>query len=224
MLSTIAMRVLVVDDHAEVLELVERALRRDGHAVQTASSVAQARSLLTEHDFDVLVLDLGLPDGSGKQLCIEQRGRGNAVPVLVLTANSAVTSRVQCLDAGADDFLSKPFAVAELRARVRALGRRPARGGIFRYERDGVVVDFSGRRAWVKGEEAPITAREWSILELLVSRSGRVVSRGELLEGVWGDESESSSQSLDTLIARIRRKLDPRLIRTVRGEGYVVGD
>jgi two-component system, OmpR family, response regulator len=218
------MRVLVVDDHAEVLELVERALRRDGHAVWTASSAAAARTLLAAQAFDALVLDLGLPDGSGKQLCVEQRSAGNAVPVLVLTANSAVTSRVQCLDAGADDFLSKPFAVAELRARLRALGRRAASARVFRYERDGVVVDFSGRRAWVKGEEAPITAREWSILELLVSRSGRVVSRGELLEGVWGDHNEANSQSLDTLIARIRRKLDARLIRTIRGEGYAVGE
>jgi DNA-binding response OmpR family regulator len=218
------MRLLVVDDHAEVLELVERALRRDGHAVLTASSVAEARELQHEHAFDALVLDLGLPDGSGKQLCLELRGAGNPVPILVLTANSAVLSRVQCLDAGADDYLCKPFAVAELRARVRALGRRASGSRVFRYERDDVVVDFSGRRAWVKNQEVPITAREWSILELLVSRSGRVVSRGELLEGVWGVVSDSNSQTLDTLIARIRRKLDAHLIRTVRGEGYAVGE
>ena len=103
------MRVLAVDDQAEVLELVERALRRDGHTVLTAGSVARAHELMREQTFDALVLDLALPDGSGKQLCVELRGAGNALPILVLTANSAVLSRVECLDAGADDYLSKPL-------------------------------------------------------------------------------------------------------------------
>jgi two-component system, OmpR family, response regulator len=219
-----AMRVLVVDDHAEVRELVERALLRDGHQVSGAGSVAAARAELAAHRFELLLLDLGLPDGSGQELCHELRAMGADLPVLVLTATSAVASRVEVLDAGADDYLSKPFAVAELRARVRALGRRRGGPRVFRYEHEGVVVDFSGRRAWVNEQEAPITAREWSILELLVARKGRVVSRSDLLDAVWGDVNDANSQSLDTLIARIRRKLDQHLIRTVRGEGYVLGE
>lgn len=218
------MRVLVVDDHAEVRELVERALLRDGHQVTSVGSVTAARTELAAHRFEMLLLDLGLPDGSGQELCRELRATGGDLPVLVLTAKSAVSSRVEVLDAGADDYLSKPFAVAELRARVRALGRRRGGPRLFRYEHEGVVVDFSGRRAWVNAQEAPITAREWSILELLVARKGRVVSRGDLLDAVWGDVNEANSQSLDTLIARIRRKLEQHLIRTVRGEGYVLGD
>ena len=218
------MRVLVVDDHAEVRELVERALLRDGHQVTGTGTVAAARAELAAHCFDLLVLDLGLPDGSGQQLCQQLRATGGDLPVLVLTAKSAVASRVDVLDAGADDYLSKPFAVAELRARVRALGRRRGGPRVFRYQHEGVVVDFSGRRAWVNEQEAPITAREWSILELLVARKGRVVSRSDLLDAVWGDVNEANSQSLDTLIARIRRKLDQHLIRTVRGEGYVLGE
>jgi two-component system OmpR family response regulator len=218
------MRVLIVDDDAEVLDLVERALERDGHQVTSAGSVARARLALPAHAFDVLVLDLGLPDGAGEEFCRELRRGGDGLPILVLTAKSAVASRVEALDAGADDYLSKPFAVAELRARVRALGRRRGAPRVFRYEREGVVVDFSARRAWVNEQEAPITAREWSILEMLVARKGRVISRGELLDAVWGDVSDANSQSLDTLIARIRRKLDQRLIRTVRGEGYVLGE
>lgn len=218
------MRILLVDDHPEVRELAGRALERDGHQVTGAGSLTEAKQALLAQAFDMLVLDLALPDGSGQDLCRELRRDGVDSPILVLTARSAVASRVEALDGGADDYLSKPFAVAELRARVRALGRRRGGPRVFRYERDGVVVDFSGRRAWVGEEEAPITAREWSILELLVARKGRVVSRSEVLDAVWGDVNEANSQSLDTLIARIRRKLDQHLIRTVRGEGYVLGE
>lgn len=218
------MRVLIVDDHAEVRELVERALERDGHHVSSVDSVTAARRHFAIQAVELLLLDLGLPDGSGQAFCHELRQTGVDIPILVLTAKSAVATRVDALDAGADDYLSKPFAVAELRARVRALGRRRGSPRTFRYERDGVVVDFAARRAWQNEREAPITAREWSILELLVSRKGRVVSRTDLLEAVWGDVSDANSQSLDTLIARIRRKLDQQLIRTVRGEGYVLGE
>lgn len=217
------MRILVVDDHSEVLDLLKRALGRDDHVVFTALTVAEARRVVATEPLDLVVLDLGLPDGSGQALCCELRASRHDMPILVLTARSEVASRVACLDAGADDFLSKPFAVAELRARVRALGRR--RGGMrtFVYEGDGLHLNFSERNARVQGKSAPITAREWSILELLATRRGRVVSRHELLEGVWGDADEAASASLDVLIARIRRKLSPDVIRTIRGTGYVFG-
>jgi two-component system, OmpR family, response regulator len=218
------MRVLVVDDDDELRDLVARTLTRDGHVVVTAGSAQQAREQLVAHQTDLIVLDLGLPDGSGKDLCQQLRGEGCTLPVLVLTAQNAVASRVACLDAGADDYLGKPFAVAELRARVRALGRRPHSARSFVYRRDGVQLDFTARRATVGEREAPVTAREWSILELLAARSGRVVSRNELLEGVWGDGSEAASASLDVLIGRIRRKLAATVIRTVRGEGYALGE
>jgi DNA-binding response OmpR family regulator len=218
------MRVLVVDDHEELLDLVQRALSRDGHSLLTARSAREAREALAQNSVDLLVLDLGLPDGSGQELCRELRKTGNVAPILVLTAQSAVSSRVECLDAGADDYLSKPFAVAELRARVRALGRRAVSVRTFAYERDDVFLDFSARRALVHGQEAPVTAREWSILELLAARAGRVVSRSEVLENVWGDVNDAASASLEVLVARIRRKLSASVIRTVRGEGYALGD
>jgi len=214
------MRILVVDDHSEVLELVKRALERDDHVVFTALSVVEARREIAREAPELLVLDLGLPDGSGQDLCRELRASGNEAPILVLTARGAVASRVGSLDAGADDFLAKPFAVAELRARVRALGRRRGGTRVFVYESGGLRLNFSERSAQVNGTPAPITTREWSILELLASRRGRVVSRRELLEGVWGDADEAASASLDVLIARIRKKLTPEVIRTVRGAGY----
>jgi DNA-binding response OmpR family regulator len=131
---------------------------------------------------------------------------------------------VESLDAGADDYLSKPFALAELRARVRALGRRTKSVRAYVYDRAGISLDFSARRAVIAGHEAPITAREWSILELLAAAGGRVISRGELLDSVWGEVSDANSASLDVLIGRIRRKLSSDLVRTVRGEGYALAD
>jgi two-component system, OmpR family, response regulator len=219
-----AMRILIVDDHEELLGLVTRALTRDGHHVLTARTERNARETLGGTSVDLILLDLGLPDGSGQELCRFLRKSGNAAPILVLTAQNAVASRVECLDSGADDYLSKPFALAELRARVRALGRRAVSVRTFSYQRNEVFLDFAARRALVHGREAPVTAREWSILELLAARMGRVVSRSEMLESVWGEANDAAGASLEVLIARIRRKLSAKVIRTVRGEGYALGD
>lgn len=217
------MRVLVVDDEADVRSVVARALRADGHAVTTAVDLASAREAVV-CGTDLIVLDLRLPDGFGLALCRELRGDGDAVPVLLLTALSRVAQRVEGLDAGADDFLAKPFALAELRARVRALGRRgPLPRGLV-YHRGDMRLDFGARSALRGGQAVAITPREWSILELLAKRMGRVVARDDLLEGVWGDATQSASSSLEVLVGRIRRKLAPELIRTVRGEGYALAE
>ncbi|MBX3249416.1 MAG: response regulator transcription factor [Myxococcales bacterium] len=213
------MRVLVIDDEADVRSVVARALRADGHAVATAEDLDAARERVVEGT-DLIVLDLRLPDGFGLELCRELRAEGSTVPILLLTALSQVALRVEGLDAGADDFLAKPFAVAELRARVRALGRRGAlpRGLIYTHE--DVILDFAGRHATRGGQEVAVTAREWAILEILARRAGRVVSRLDLLDGVWGDASETAASSLEVLVGRLRRKLGADLIRTLRGEGY----
>jgi DNA-binding response OmpR family regulator len=213
------MRVLVIDDEADVRSVVARALKTDGHAVTTAADLETARERVLE-GADLIVLDLRLPDGFGLELCRELRAEGATVPILLLTALSQVALRVEGLDAGADDFLAKPFAIAELRARVRALGRRGTlpRGLIYRHQ--DVEMDFAGRHATRMGREVAVTAKEWAILEMLVRRAGRVVSRQDLLEGVWGEASETAAGSLEVLVGRLRRKLGPDLIRTLRGEGY----
>jgi two-component system OmpR family response regulator len=216
------MRVLVVDDHVEVLDLVGRALERDAHDVRVATSVQRALAELAAHRPEIVVLDLGLPDGSGELLCREIRERGRGPAILILTAENRVASRVRCLDAGADDYLSKPFAIAELRARVRALSRRAQAQIPTRFERAGVELEFAARRALVEGQEAPITSREWAILEILAERAGRVVTRSELLEQVWGKQGEAEAASLEVLIGRIRRKLGATVVRTVRGQGYAL--
>lgn len=214
------MRVLLVEDHTEVVEVVTRALAKDEHRVLAASCLDEADAAIATSNFDAIVLDLGLPDGSGLAWCKRIRGQGLTTPILVLTAHSAVATRVAGLDSGADDFLPKPFAVAELRARVRALGRRAPNHTMRPFTSRDVQLDFSTRRALVAGIELPLTAREWKIVEMLTSRAGRVVQRSEILEALWGDRAESSEASLEVLVGRIRKKLGLAFIRTVRGEGY----
>lgn len=218
------MRVLVVDDDLEVRELLGSALTRDGHLVVAVGSAEEAQSIIfDERGTDVMVLDLALPDLSGIELCRTLRSAGCTTPILMLTAHSEVAQRIESLDAGMDDFLGKPFAVAELCARVRALARRRATGlATPSFDRGGVHIDFASRRVTSDSKPLGLTAREWALLESLALRRGRVVPREELLIEVWGEVSEASSASLDVLIARIRRKLAIDVIRTLRNRGYAL--
>lgn len=216
------MHVLVVDDHQELRALVTQALERDGHLVRQAADVEQARQAVIEEP-DVIVLDVGLPDGSGLSLCRELRRDGIHIPILILTAHNRVNERVEGLDAGADDFLGKPFAIAELRARVRALGRRREKTSTVRVDLGDVVLDFGKREALRSGQAVPVTPREWAILETLASRGERVVSRDTLLESIWGEATAGAASSLEVLIGRIRRKLGDDVVITLRGEGYRLG-
>ncbi len=216
------MNILIVEDEDDVRGVIVRALGADGHAVTAVANLAAARKAVADAFFDLVVLDLGLPDGSGLTLCRELRGDGVTTPLLVLTARGDVTARVEGLDAGADDYLIKPFAVAELRARVRALGRRGPVVRSFVHTVDDVTLDLSGRRATKSDTQIPITAREWAILEVLASRHGRVMSRYDLLDSVWGETGDAAAKSLEVLIARLRKKLGAQVITTLRGEGYAL--
>ena len=170
------MHVLVVDDQPELRDMLARAFERESYRVTLAGTLAQARAALVRAPPNVVVLDVELPDGSGVDLCRELR-RGRAlVPILLLTAHGEVRQRVEGLDAGADDFLPKPFAIAELRARVRALGRRGPieRGSMVTLA--GVTLDLGSCLATRGGDEVPVTAREWAILGLLAAKPGRVVT------------------------------------------------
>jgi DNA-binding response OmpR family regulator len=217
------MRILVVDDDDMVQSAVARALRAEGYAVATAGDLESARACIVS-GVDLVVLDLRLPDGFGLELCRELRRDGSSAPILLLTALTDVVQRVEGLDAGADDFLAKPFAIAELRARVRALGRRgPSPRGLTITLGD-VMLDFGGRRAQRAGKPVSLTGREWSIIEVLARRSGRLVQHSDLLEAVWGEVNEVVADSLAVLIGRLRRKLGWELITTHRGEGYSLGE
>ncbi len=218
------MRVLLVDDHEELQAMVQRTLTADGYDVTCAGSVAAARELMARSRPDLVILDLGLPDGPGEVLCREIHQQQLTAALMILTAKSAVASRVRCLDLGADDFLGKPFALAELRARVRALTRRARPAPLPTLTLGSVTLEFRTRRAFLDGQEAPITAREWAILAILAQNPGRVVSRAELLEQIWGRSGSAEASSLEVLVGRIRRKLGGASLRTVRGEGYAFGD
>lgn len=218
------MRILVVEDSTPTRELLARSLASAGFEVTFASRIVTGRRRVEEGAFDVIVLDIMLPDGSGLELCREFRERGILTPILFLTARGDVEDRIAGLDAGGDDYLRKPFALAELQARLRALGRRQGLTPPARLEGGGTVVDFTARKLVQDGVEVPLTAREWGVLELLASRSGRVVSRDELLEALWGEQSPEASASLDVIVSRLRRKLGDApgrcRVSTVRGEGY----
>jgi two-component system, OmpR family, response regulator len=216
------MRVLVVDDHPETRQLVCRNLEGASHGVKSVGSCGDAEAALTGGRFDVIVLDVMLPDGSGVELCRRLRGRQMSVPILLLTARGGVRERVEGLEAGADDYLAKPFALSELLARVKALGRRGPTLRTAAITVGNVVVDLESRRVLLRGRPVPLTAKELAIVEVLATRRGGVVARDELIEAVWGEVTDSARASLEVLVARVRRKLGgaDAPIRTVRGMGY----
>ncbi|HKO94728.1 MAG TPA: response regulator transcription factor [Polyangiaceae bacterium] len=219
------MRVLVVDDDEPTRRLLVRNLQLASHGVKAVESCADARDALASDRFDVVVLDVMLPDGSGIELCSQLREAKVEVPILLLTAKGEVRSRVLGLEAGADDYLGKPFAISELRARVMALGRR----GPLRRDRSITIgalrVEVESRTVLLEEAVVPLTARELAIVNLLAAHPGRIVTREELFESVWGEASDSASASLDVLVGRIRRKLGQHgaMLHTVRGVGYRLG-
>ncbi len=218
------MRILVVEDSTPTRLLLERSLTSGGFEVTFASRVSTGRRHAAAEPFDAIVLDIMLPDGSGLDLCRELRALGVRAPILFLTARGDVEDRIAGLDAGGDDYLKKPFALAELQARLRALGRRSGLTPPSCIRSASMTIDFTARRLERGGAEVPLTAREWGVLELLAGRAGRVVTRDEVLEMLWGECTEAASESLGVIMSRLRRKLgdapgDPG-VRTVRGAGY----
>jgi DNA-binding response OmpR family regulator len=218
------LRILVVEDNAEVRTFVESTLRQTGFDVRGVASCFAAEAVLRDGGVAGVVLDWMLPDRPGIELCRAMRLAGDATPVLMLTARGDVEDRVAGLDAGADDYLKKPFAAAELKARVKALLRRGPRLADPVVCIGPVELHTGARRVESSGREIPLTAREYDILEALARQRGRVVPRSSLLLSVWGSDDDAASASLEVLIARLRRKLAaggaPDAIATLRGVGY----
>lgn len=222
------MRLLVVEDEPELLALMGRALARGGFAVDSAPCLAEADHMLALARYDALVLDLTLPDGDGLSLLRRLRVRGSALPVLVLTARDALEDRVTGLDAGADDYLVKPFHVSELIARIRALLRRPdAVLGVV-LQLGNVALDTATRQALVAGQDLGLSVREVALLEQLLRRQGSVVPRERLEEGLYSFDSQLGSNAMEVLVHRLRRKLADGgatvCVHTVRGVGYLLAE
>ena len=216
------MRFLVVEDESAIRRPLVASLREAGYAVDEAATAAEARDLASDFPFDALMVDVGLPEGplAGFDLVRDLRGRGVSSPVLYLTARDAVEDRISGLDAGGDDYLVKPFHLGEVQARLRALVRRGrSEVQVERHWHD-LRLDWTARAVYKAGERVALTAKEFSLLEVLASHPGRVYTREELIDRVWDGRFDAESNVVDTYVRNLRRKLGDDVVRTLRGVGY----
>jgi len=221
------MRVLVVDDDSAVRRSLSTALGRDGYEVLAAADGNAALAHLVAASVDAIVLDVAMPEPNGLEVCRRLRSRGDRTPILMLTARDLVDDRVAGLDAGADDYLAKPFALAELRARLRALLRRNA-ASTERLSYADLVLDLAAARVTRGAREVTLTRTEYLLLELFLRNPGRVLSRSQIFQAVWGYDFGLRSNNLWVYVSYLRSKLEaagePRILHTVRGLGYVLRD
>jgi two-component system OmpR family response regulator len=218
------MRVLVVEDEPNLLRLLKVALEGAGYAVDTASDGEDGHYLGSTENYDAVVLDLGLPEIDGLTVLERWRREGKAMPVLVLTARDSWSDKVAGLDAGADDYLAKPFQTEELIARLRALIRRAAGVASSELISGPVRLDARSGRVTLDGEPVKLTAQEFKLLSYLMHHKGKVVSRTELIEHIYDQDFDRDSNTIEVFITRIRKKLGPDLISTTRGLGYSLND
>lgn len=216
------MRVLLVEDDAMLAAAVSAGLRHEGFAVDQVGNAAAAQAALASERFDLLLLDLGLPGKDGLRLLRELRARGEAIPVLVITARDAVAARVEGLDAGADDYLVKPFELEELAARMRALLRRKAGRAGPRIAHRDVELDPATHEVTRNGEPVALSPREFAVLHVLLERPGAILSRAQIEARLYGWGEEIESNAVQVHIHALRRKLGADFIQNVRGVGYRV--
>jgi two-component system OmpR family response regulator len=217
-------RILLVEDDVLLADAMVRALTQSAHAVDLATSGEKADAALGANAYDLVVLDVELPQIDGFEVLRRLRARRSRVPVLMLTVRDAVEDRVTGLDLGADDYLTKPFHLSELEARVRALIRRSHAGANADLVHGRLRLDTAGRRLYCDDQPMELSARELAVMELLLLRVGRVVTKQQILDHLYGWDDVSSSNTIEVFIHRLRRKLDPCGvdIRTVRGMGYLI--
>ena len=220
------MRVLVVEDEKKTASFIRKALQAEGFAVDMSHNGDEALALAVATPFDAIVLDIMLPGRDGLSVLRQLRERRNGTPVLLLSARGEVNERVEGLNAGADDYLPKPFVIAELVARVRALGRRGAESKPAVLRVADLTLDTVTRQAQRRGVAIELTAREYRLLEFLMRAAGRICGRMAILEKVWDYNFDPGSNLVDVNIMRLREKIDanyePKLLHTVRGLGYMI--
>jgi DNA-binding response OmpR family regulator len=216
-------RILIVEDEWRLSSFLEKGLRANGFTTTTAPDGRTARLLASDDEFELMLLDLGLPDVDGLDLLRELRARGETLPTIVLTARDEVDVKVAGLEGGADDYVTKPFRFEELLARVRVRLRTGETPEATMLEVGGVTLDLRTRKAGVDGRTVTLTAREFTMLETLMRHRGQVLSREQLLSHVWGYDYDPGSNVVDVYVGYLRRKLGEGSIGTVRGMGYVLG-
>ncbi len=216
------MRLLLVEDDSMIGAAAQQGLRSEGHTVDWVRDGREAELAVGNGVYDLVLLDLGLPRRDGLSILRGLRAKGEDVPVLIVTARDAVSDRIAGLDAGADDYLVKPFDLDELSARVRAVLRRRSGRADSVMKRGNLELDTATRRVTWKGREVPLSAREYALLEALADRPGAFLTRAQLEERLYGWDEEIASNAVEVHIHALRRKLDPGVIRNVRGMGYTI--
>lgn len=216
------MRILLAEDELVLCDQIKKVLMAEGRIVDVANDGQEACFMGATEPYDMIILDLGLPIRDGISVLREWRSQGVATPVLILTARDSWSDRVEGLDAGADDYLSKPFHLPELAARVRASLRRSSGRANPLFERDAVVFDTRLGRASVNGVPVDLTSQEAAVLSYLVHNAGRLISRTELSEHIYEYDGDRDSNTIAVFINRLRKKLGPDLIQTMRGRGYMI--
>ncbi len=222
------MRFLLIEDEKKVADFIARGLRAERYAVDVAHDGTTGWDMASQTNYDLFILDLMLPGLSGTEVLKRVRQQGNSAPVLVLTARDATQDKVENFEAGADDYLIKPFAFAELLVRIKALLRRPALSRNHRLQVADLEVDQLTQQVARAGQRIELTAKEYALLEYLASHAGRVLSRTMIVEHVWDESFESLTNIVDVYVRHLREKVDEpfesKLIRTVRGVGYCLGE
>lgn len=217
------MRLLIVEDEPTLADQIRRVLLSEGRVVDVVHDGVEAAYLGAVEPYDAIVLDIGLPGRDGLSVLKEWRAQGIAIPVLILTARDGWSERVDGLDAGADDYLTKPFHMRELSARIRAMLRRTTGQANPVFEKDGVAFDSRTNRTMVEGLPVELTTQETAVLSYLFHHTGRLVSRTELSEHIYSHDSDPDSNTIAVFVTRLRKKLGAGLIQTVRGAGYTIG-
>ena len=213
-------RILIVEDEARLAGFLEKGLRANGYSTKVAPDGESARRLADDSEFDLVILDLGLPDIDGLTVLRELRDRGVRLPVVILTARDDLADKVEGLDAGGDDYVTKPFGLEELLARIRVRLRGDSAREATVLETGAVALDLRTRRAAIEGRTVELTAREFTMLETLLRHRDQVLSREQLLSHVWGYDYDPGSNVVEVYIGYLRRKLGEDVIETVRGMGY----
>lgn len=213
-------RILIAEDELRIAAFLEKGLRANGFTTVAVSNGEEAAALAVDSDFDLLILDLGLPGADGVRVLSEIRARGQSMPVIILTARDSLSDKVSGLEGGADDYVTKPFKFEELLARVRARLRDSGKPARDRLEAAGIVLDLRSRQAIVNDHTVELSAREFVLAELLFRHAGQVLSREQILSHVWGYDFDPGSNVVDVYVGYLRKKLGQDLIETVRGMGY----
>lgn len=223
------MRILVVEDEIKLANSLKRSLETESYAVDLANDGQAGFDMAFDNEYDLIILDVGLPEKNGLQVAKELRQEGVKVPILMLTARDSTADKIQGLDSGADDYLVKPFEFEELLARIRALFRRGETGTELIYQVDNLTLDPAAKIAKRNGKELNLSAKEYALLEFLMRHKNQIVSKQQIIDHVWDMELDPFSNSVDVYIGYIRGKVDrafpndPSLIKTIKGLGYKIG-